>query len=66
MTYDVYISDFSSGKFYLVRNLFATTKMEAEQFAIDHIMREIKKPNEYRSFLHVGTVLHVYDCYNVR
>lgn len=66
MTYDVYISDFSSGKFYMVRNLFAVSKFEAEQFAIDHIMREIKQPNSYRSFLHVGQVIQVFDCYAVR
>lgn len=66
MTYDVYISDFSSGKFYMVRNLFATSKIEAEQFAVDYIVREIKQPNSYRNFLHVGQVIEVFDCHAVR
>lgn len=66
MTYDVYVSDFSSGKFYMVRNLFAVSKIEAEKFAVDHVIKEIKQPDSYRNFLHVGQVFHVIDCYAVR
>lgn len=66
MTYDVYVSDFSSGKFYMVRNLFAVSRIEAEKFAVDHVIKEIKQPNSYRNFLHVGQVIHVIDCYAVR
>lgn len=66
MSYDVYVSDFKTGKFYIVRNLFAVSKLEAEQFAIDHVMKQIKMPNSYRHFLHVGQVFCLIDCHNIR